>query len=84
MDIDIWLELRHVSVKGEDYSNNAVIRAVADTEGSHYDTGAEPVVDALRSLRFHPSHVTQINSMLIETARVVLELADQLVNEVDK
>lgn len=74
MDIDIWLELQHVSVKGEDYSNNAVIRAVADTEGSHYDTGAEPVVDALRSLRFNPPHVTRINSMLIEIARVVLAL----------
>ena len=47
MDIDVWLNLQHVSINGRDYTNNDVLRAVADTTGSHYDASIEPLVEAL-------------------------------------
>ncbi len=81
MDIDVWLDLRHVSIKGSDYTNNDVLRAVADTTGSHYDASIGPLVEALRSIRLSPEYVTMINTMLVNAGKVALALNERVLKE---
>ncbi len=83
MDIDYWLQLKSAHVNGKPYTNNEIILAFANTEGAHYDKGIEPLVAALKKIRFgvNNKEFTLLNHYLLKVSGCVLELGRYVLNE---
>jgi len=87
MDLDCWLDLKHILIKEDGqtekkFSNNNVIKCLADTEAAHLDDDIVPLVDKLSPVFL--SENENVRSLytehLIQIAKVVIYLANELVH----
>ncbi|WP_425409010.1 hypothetical protein [Hyphococcus sp.] len=81
MDLDFWLNAEKAHCNGSAYSNNAIIRAYADTEAAHYDEGIEPLVASLKEMSVvnpHGSPMMALHTFLLNVAKSVMPLCDQV------
>ena len=81
VDIDIWLGREDVRIGNTFYTNNLLIRSIADTHGSHYDPSVEPLYDWLKELygmASTGSPKTHLNAYFTSIAQTVVGLADQV------
>lgn len=78
MDIDVWLDTRAANIHGRAYTHNDVLRAIADTEGSHHDPSVEPILDLIKSIETSSGQDIR-GQWLIRIGKTVLHLAQQLV-----
>lgn len=81
MDLDFWLGLSTLELKGLRYTNSQIILAFADTEGAHYDPGVHPLVSALKRLRgisLHGPPMERLHSFLLDVALAVMSLSERV------
>jgi hypothetical protein len=83
MDLDYWLALRTLELKGSRYSNSQVILAFANTEGAHYDLGTDPLVAALRQVRgvsLHGPRMEWLHRFLLDVAVAAISLSKSVLD----
>lgn len=78
MDLDEWLDQEQASCNGIDYTNNKMLRAIADTYGTHYDATVEPMVDFLQRMAINADQKSIMIHKLIEIGQVVVSLCDKI------
>lgn len=83
LDLDEWLQQTGCSSKGRRWSNNEVIRAIADTDGpSHYDPSIEPIIDFFNGLLMVERERDNLQSLMervvVSVAETILALIEQI------
>ena len=83
-DLDLWLASAAARVDGISYSQNQVLRAVADTLGAHQDPDVEPLIDQLRKqLSGSPIGAVSIMDLwLLSLANTCAALGRDLLKEI--
>ena len=76
MDLDEWLEMKQANVEKKDYTNNDLLRAIADTCGTHYDSSVPPILDFLQINLAGPGGKSMMIHKLLEISRVSVSLCD--------
>lgn len=76
MDLDEWLSQEQTNCNGIDYTNNKMLRAIADTCGTHYDTTVEPLVEFLQSISNSNENNNMMIHKLLEIGEVVASLSE--------
>lgn len=83
LDLDVWLDQPGAAVEGRGYSNNAIIRAIADTVGSHFDPDLEPLVGMLDRIQSGTERgvFSELERWVINTSICVKQLAERTLND---
>lgn len=77
-----WLNANILTVDGQSYTPNEVLRLFADKEASHYDADSDAKMDKLRTITHHNyfkgKNINEIERFLIQTANFVVECTKEL------
>jgi hypothetical protein len=88
MDLDIWLDRKRASIKGESpYNNNDILRAIAEMQGAHYDPSILPLIDYLNSIELGSggaeSPSTLLRQFLLNVGQTIIGLCGQVIKKAD-
>lgn len=77
VDLDVWLDQPGAIVAGNPYSNNGIIRAIADTVGAHFDPELEPLVGMLERMqsRTEAGLLSELERWVINTSACIRSLS---------
>ena len=84
LDIDFWLTLKQATIDGVPYSNNEILRAIADTSGSHHDSDADPLVYKLNTIKVSRFVESTTSIILQAVSECVVCLAKFVIERADK
>ena len=76
MDLDDWLTNPGFVFVGKSFTNNQLLRLIADSDGSHHDPCVKPEFDYWNAILYSNSPIRA--QMLLRTGAVVAVLAEQL------
>ncbi len=80
IDLDVWLNSRAGIYAGNEFTQNELIRTLADATASHFDPYSDPLLDRLESIKMFAQNqsfaIATSHALLI--ARTIVPLADTL------
>ena len=80
VDLDVWLRLRGLALRGRIYTNLEVIKEIGDTVGAHRDPDITPVISRLTKDRLGVgSPMNHLEYYSLMAGRMVLHLGRELI-----
>jgi len=84
LDLDVWLSLPLFRFGGTHYSNNDVLRAIADTMGgAHHDKSVDPNIESIRThtstVMGTPHSFDMLSAFVVEVGAAILALSEDVV-----
>lgn len=86
LDLDVWLSLPSFRFGGTHYSNNDVLRAIADTMGgAHHDKSVDPNIESIQThvstVMGTPHSFDMLSAFVVEAGTAILALSETVVEK---